>query len=353
MKLLKRFLLAALALGVLGAVFLYWLLFMPNTTSYDGYRGAKLPAGSSFEAVTDSLASAGLLDSETSFEWAGTLTGWGRQLKPGYYRFEEGARNWDLLRKIRAGRQDPVRVAIPPGTRPGVLAAVLRRDLDIDSTAFREALRDTAFAAELGTDTTDLFGYMRPNSFDIYWTTDARGAVRRLKQEWDRFWTDEMQRKADALGLSQDEVLTLASIVEWEARLPEERPRIAGVYLNRLLGRTRAGRMRLQADPTVQYALMQDEGGRMRRLLYADYDYQDPYNTYLIDGLPPGPINNPSESSIRAVLDAEDHDYLYFVARGDGSHVFSRTLREHNNAANEYRALMRERRRQQQSDSAD
>jgi len=347
MKLFKRLFLAALVLGVLGAIALYWLFFMPNTPTYDGYRGAKLPAGSSFETATDSLASAGLLDSRTSFEWAATLTGWGRQLKPGHYRFEAGATNYDLLDKIRKGRQDPVRVAVPPGTRPGVLAAVLRRDLDIDSTAFVEALRDTAFAAELGTDTTDLFGYMRPNSFDIYWTTDARGAVRRLKQEWDRFWTDEMQQQADALGLAKDDVLTLASIVEWEARLPEERPRIAGVYLNRLLGRTRAGRMRLQADPTVQYALMQDEGGRMRRLLYADYDYPDPYNTYLIDGLPPGPINNPSESSIRAVLDAEDHDYLYFVAKGDGSHTFSRTLREHNNAANAYRALMRERRAQQ------
>ena len=350
MKLLKRLFFAAIVLGLLGAGAVYWLLFMPNTTSYDGFSGTKLPSGSSFEAVTDSLANAGLLDSRTSFEWAATLTGWGRQLKPGYYRFEEGATNYDLLDKIRKGRQDPVRVAVPPGTRPGVLAAVLRRDLAIDSTAFREALRDPDFAAELGTDTTDLFGYMRPNSFDIYWTTDARGSIRRLKQEWDRFWTDAMQQQADALGLSRDEVLTLASIVEWEARQPAERPRIAGVYLNRLLGRTRSGRMRLQADPTVQYALMQDEGGRMRRLLFEDYDYPHPYNTYLIDGLPPGPINNPSESSIRAVLAPEDHDYLYFVAKGDGSHTFSRTLREHNNAANAYRTLMRERRQQQNTD---
>ncbi len=344
MKLLVRLLLAALALGLLAALAVYWLLFMPNTPDYDGFRGAKLPAGSSFETVADSLGSAGLLASRTSFEWAATVTGWGRQLKPGYYRFEDGASNWDLLRKIRAGRQDPVRVTVPPGTRPGVLAAVLRRDLNADSAAVRAALRDPAFAADLGTDTTHLFGYMRPNSFDIYWTTDARGAVRRLKSEWDRFWTDDMQRKADALGLSQDEVLTLASIVEWEARQPEERPRIAGVYLNRLLGRTRAGRMRLQADPTVQYALMRREGGRMRRLLYEDYGFPDAYNTYLTDGLPPGPITNPSESSVRAVLEGEAHDYLYFVATGDGTHTFSRTLGEHNRAAEAYRALMRERR---------
>ncbi|MEM1042333.1 MAG: endolytic transglycosylase MltG [Bacteroidota bacterium] len=345
MKLLIRLALAALALGLVGALAVYWLLFMPNTPDYDGFRGTKLPQGASFEVIADSLGSAGLLASSASFEWAATLTGWGRQLKPGYYRFEAGARNWDILRKIRAGRQDPVRVTVPPGTRPAVLAAVLRRDLDADSAAVVEALADPDLAAELGTDTAHLFGYMRPNSFDLYWTTDERGAVRRLKREWNRFWTDDMQTKADALGLSRDEVVTLASIVEWEARQREERPRIAGVYLNRLLGRTRAGRMRLQADPTVQYALMQEEGGRMRRLLFADYRFPHPYNTYLIDGLPPGPINNPSESSVRAVLDAEEHDYLYFVATGDGDHVFSRTLREHNNAAERYRALMRERRR--------
>jgi UPF0755 protein len=139
----------------------------------------------------------------------------------------------------------------------------------------------------------------------------------------------------------------MASIVEWEARLEEEKPRIAGVYLNRL----RIG-MRLQADPTVQFALMQVEGGRMRRLLFRDYEFQHPFNTYLYGGLPPAPINNPSPSSIHAVLDPEPHDYLYFVARGDGGHTFSRTLSEHNRAARDYRTMMRERRHQQAAEGA-
>ncbi len=344
MKWIKRLFLAALVLGLLGAALVYWMLFMPNTTAYDGFAGAILPRGSSFEAVTDSLDESGLLASRTSFEWAATATGWGRQLKPGYYRFESGATNYDLLDKIRKGRQDPVRVAIPPGTRPEVLAAVLRRDLAIDSTAFREALRDPAFAAELGTDTTHLFGYMRPNSFDIYWTTDARGAIERLKTEWDRFWTDEMEAKAAAMNLSKDEVLTVASIVEWEARKAEERPTIAAVYLNRL----RIG-MKLDADPTVQYALMRQDGGRMRRLFFADYKTPSPYNTYLRPGLPPGPITNPSESSIRAVVNPDEHEYLYFVADGTGGHVFSRTLTEHNRAAAAYRQMIREQQAQKQA----
>lgn len=343
MKLLRRLALAALVLLLLGAAALYWLFLMPNTPGFDGARGVKLPAGTSFEAAVDSLQSAGLLASATSFRLAAGLTGWGRQLKPGHYRFEAGAGNRDLLDKIRKGRQDPIRVTIPPGVRPQVLAAVLRRDLDTEPDSLVAALRDPALAEELGTDTLHLFGYMRPNSFDIYWTTDARGVVRRLKREWDRFWTDEMQHQAEALGLSRDDVLTLASIVEWEARLPEERPAVAAVYLNRL----RIG-MKLDADPTVQFALMRRDGGRPRRLFHADYRVEDPYNTYLRPGLPPGPITNPSEASVRAVLEPAEHGYLYFVANGEGGHTFSRTYAEHLRAARAYQALMQERRRQQE-----
>lgn len=347
MKLFRRLLLVALALVLAAAAAGFWVMMSPNTPNFDGQRGVKIPAGASFAQATDSLTSAGLLRSRWTFEVAASATGWRRQIKPGHYRFESGASNMEMLDKIRKGRQDPIRVTVPPGVRPHVLAAVLQRDLDLDAERFVEALQDEELAAELGTDTRHLFGFMRPNSFDIYWTTSPRGVVARLKNEWDRFWTDEMQRQADNLGLSKEQVLTLASIVEWEARVPEERPRIAGVYLNRLLGRTRSGRMRLQADPTVQYAIMQTEGGRMRRLVFADYAIDHPYNTYRIDGLPPGPLTNPSEQSIRAVLNAEDHDFLYMVASGDGTHVFTRTLAEHNRAAARYRDLMRERRREQ------
>jgi UPF0755 protein len=347
MKLYQRLLLIGAALILIAAAGAYWVMLASNTPSYDGFRGVKIPAGASFAQATDSLEASGLLASRRSFEIAAGATGWARQIKPGHYRFTSGTSNVAMLDKIRKGRQDPIRVTIPPGTRPHVLAAVLERDLDLDRSAFLEALRDPELAAELDTDTTHLFGFMRPNSFDIYWTTPPRGVVSRLKREWNRFWTDDMQRQADNLGLSKEEVLRLASIVEWEARVPEERPRIAGVYLNRLLARTRSGRMRLQADPTVQYAIMQAEGGRMRRLLFADYAIDHPYNTYRIDGLPPGPINNPSEHSIQAVLNAEDHDYLYMVARGDGTHVFTSTLAEHNRAAAAFRNLMRERRQEQ------
>ena len=272
----------------------------------------------------------------------GYATGWARQMKPGYYAFESGTSTYDLLDRIRKGLQTPVRVTIPPGTRPGVVAAVLRRDLDVDSTAFRAALRNPKVLEELKTDSLHLFGYMLPETYQIYWGSSAEAVVKRLKREFDRFFTDEMRQQAADKNLTIAEVVRLASIVQWEARIEDEKPTVAGVYLNRL----RIG-MPLQADPTVQYALMQMDGGRMRRLLFRDYEVNHPYNTYRYGGLPPGPINNPDPASIRAVLKPEPHSYLYFVADGSGRHRFSRTLAEHNRAADDYRRLMRQRRREQ------
>jgi UPF0755 protein len=331
---MKKLLLGGLVLGMLALAFGLWLAFWPNTPAYEGARGVRLPTRS-FDAAADSLEAAGLIASRGSFELFATLTGWDRQVKPGHYLFEAGASNWDLMDKIRRGLRDPIMVTIPPGTRPERMARVLRNQLGTDSAAVVAALRDPAFAESLGTDVAHLHGRLLAETFEMYWTHEAREALRRIHGRYERFWTAEREARAEALGLTPDEVLTLASIVEWEARVPEERARIAGVYLNRLLGRTPAGRMRLQADPTVQYALMESDGGPMRRLLLSDYGFPHPYNTYLIDGLPPGPITNPSEASVDAVLDAEDHDYLYFVAEpgASGRHRFSRTGAEHAQAA--------------------
>ena len=351
-RLLKIAAAVVLLIGLVGAAAVYLFAFAPNTPAFEEdetFRGVKIPPGTGFEATTDSLVSAGIIEDGGRFQTFGGVTGWGRQVKPGYYRFEAGASNWDVLDKIRKGLQDYVRFTVPPGTRPGVIAAVWRRDFGMDSAAVHQAFLSDSLARALGTDTEHLFGRMRPNSYDAYWTTRPEPIIRKVNAYMEQFFDQNGRReKAEALGLTPDEVITMASIVEWEARQPEERPRIAGVYLNRLLAR-KGQRMRLQADPTVQYALMQVEGGLMRRLLFEDYEFPHPYNTYRIDGLPPGPINNPSESSIDAVLNPEDHAYHYFVAKGDGTHIFSQTLREHNRAAERYRALMRQRRAEQQA----
>jgi UPF0755 protein len=280
--------------------------------------------------------------STTTFRWVARATGWGSQIKAGYYEIGPGSSNYSMLSTLRRGLQSPIRLTIPPGTRPEIVARLAGRVLYLDAEEMAQALRDPELAAELGTDSTSLFGFMYPESYDFYWLTPASTVVRRVKQYFDRFYENEIAAAASERNLTPENVLTLASIVEWETGIVEEKPKVAGVYLNRL-----RINMPLQADPTVQYAVLQDEG-RRRRLLFEDYRIDHPYNTYQIRGLPPGPLNNPSAASIRAVVNAEDHEYLYFVATGDGDHVFSRTFREHVNAANRYRALMQERRRTQQ-----
>ena len=334
---MRKILIPLVILGLVGALAVGWLAFFGNVPSPEGDAEAysvKLPEGVTFDAAVDSLNAAGALGSETSFRTFAGLTGWGDQVKTGHYVLEPGMSNWAMLDKIRKGLVDPIRITIPGGLTPERLGRVLERQLGVDSAEVVAAVNAPDLAEQLGTDTAHLMGRMRANTYDLKWTQDARRAVSRIHEWHERYWTDDKVAQAQALGMTLDEVITLASIVQWEAQKPEERPAIAGVYLNRLLGRTSSGVMRLQADPTVQYALMETDGGGMRRLLFRDYAFPHPYNTYQIDGLPPGPINNPSDDAIEAVLSGgEEHDYLYFVADGTGGHDFSSTVAEHNRKA--------------------
>ena len=337
----KKLLIAAgvlVVLGLIGAGTGYWIAFSGNTVDYEGERGVKIPRGAGFSTLLDSMEARGILDSRQTMRWFGKATGWASQVKAGYYRIESGASNWDMLDKIRKGLQSQVRVMIPPGTRPEVAAAVAARNMEFSKQDFLSALRDTALARELGTDTTHLFGYLMPNTYSAYWLNDPERIIRKATEQFDAFWTKQRAARADSLGLTKDEVVTLASIIQWETGLQDELPRMAGLYLNRL-----ERGMPLQADPTVQYAVLEKEGEK-RRLLYEDYEIDHPYNTYQIPGLPPGPVTNPSENTLKAVLNPEQHDYLYVVATGNGGHNFNETLRAHNRDANRYRRRMQQRR---------
>ncbi len=341
---MRKLILAVVLLGIAAVAAVGWLAFAPNVPASESDQpySLRLPPGTDFDAAMDSLESAGAVRSPATLRLLGTLTGWGDQVKTGHYNIVPGMSNWAILNKVRKGLQDPIRITIPGGLTPERFARVLERQLGTDTTAVVRALADPALADSLGTDTAHLLGHMRANTYDILWTTNARRAISRIHGWHDRYWTADKKAKAEALGLTPDEVITMASIVEWEAQKPSERPRIAGVYLNRLLGRTSAGRMRLQADPTVQYALMARDGGSMRRLLFVDYQTPSAYNTYLIEGLPPGPLNNPSDDTIDAVLDNERHEFLFFVADGTGGHDFSRTVGEHNAKAARWSQFLRE-----------
>ncbi|PSQ86103.1 MAG: endolytic transglycosylase MltG [Bacteroidetes bacterium QS_3_64_15] len=312
-------LLGGLAAGVVGA-----MVFGPNTNPYDAPRSVFLPQGASLDAAIDSLDRANVLASTATFRLVAEATGWGEQLKSGHYRIPPRRSNYHLLDKLRRGLQDPVRLTIPPGRRTDALAETMGKRLKRGPEAFRAALRDTSLARELDTVPSRLFGYMLPETYEFYWQTSPESVVRRAG--------------ADSLGLTKREVVTLASIVEQEALFDAEKPRIAGVYLNRL-----ERGWPLQADPTVQYALIDTEGQRVTRVLHKHLEIDHPYNTYQTQGLPPGPITNSSPLSLRAAAFPERHGYLYFAADGSGGHTFSRTLREHNRAAQKYQRMLDER----------
>lgn len=257
--------------------------------------------------------------------------------KPGHYVLRSGMSVIEVARMLKLGMQTPVRVTINNVRIPAQLAQKLARQIDADSAAVMQALTSKALAAEVGFDSVTLFSMFVPDSYEFYWTVTPEEFVKRMKREYDRFWTPERDAKRKRSGLSRLEVMTLASIVYEETRKTDEMPRIAGVYVNRL----RKG-IPLQADPTVKYA-MQDFG--LRRILYKHLKYPSPYNTYINKGLPPSPICMPGKNAIDAVLDFERHDYIFFCARPtfDGYHNFARTLREHNANARAYSAELNRR----------
>lgn len=286
--------------------------------------------GASAQRVAERLQEAGLIDHPRLFTLYARLRGAGSGLKSGHYRLARNASWEELLDAIRSGRVVTHPVTFPPGF---TLRHIAPRIADVAGVSADSVLalgRDSALAAELGVPGPHLEGYLFPETYRFASGVSPRRALAAMVSRYRDFWGAEQRAKLDSLGMSEREVVTLASIVEREARVPGERRVIAGVYANRL----QEG-MRLQADPTVQYLLDTPK----ERLLYSDIDRvaDSPYNTYTHAGLPPGPIASPGDASLRAALDPADVPYLYFVARPDGAHIFTRTREEHVAAKNSVR----------------
>lgn len=246
-----------------------------------------------------------------------------RTCKAGHYLLKEGMSVIDVARMLKIGEQTPVRVVINNVRIPAELAGKLARQLEADSVAFFNALTNNSLAREVGFDSLRLFSMFIPNTYEFYWTVRPEDFVRRMKREYDTFWTPARNAALDRCKMSRFEAMTLASILYEETKAVDEMPRIAGVYINRL----RKG-MLLQADPTVKYAL---QDFKLKRILHSHLKFKSPYNTYVTKGLPPSPICMPSIDAIDAVLHFEEHPYIYFCARPefDGHHNFARTYSEH------------------------
>jgi UPF0755 protein len=285
----------------------------------------RVPPGASFAEVTDSLAAKRIVQVPFLFRLYARVLGVDDEIKPGTYAFRPGTGWKTLLEDLRLGRVLTSRIVIPEGWDLQRIAPRLAGLTGVPAESVLAALVDTAQPARFGVPGPTLEGYLYPATYTFPVDAPLDSVLASMVSVYKALWTPERRARADSLGLSEREVVTLASIIEKEAKIPTEMPLISAVYHNRL----RIG-YPLQADPTVQYAL----GAHQARLLYAHIDSvaDHPYNTYRHPGLPPGPIASPSANAVNAALYPADVDYLYFVARPDGSHVFTRSLAEHNRA---------------------
>ncbi|MBO4230381.1 MAG: endolytic transglycosylase MltG [Bacteroidales bacterium] len=255
-------------------------------------------------------------------------------LKPGHYVVEKGKPSVYVPRMLRVGWQTPVNLTLSGMMRQkGAIARKISRQMLIDSSSVAQALNDKALLASYGFTPEDVFSLFIPDTYQVYWTDSMKDILDRQKAAYDAFWTADNLRLASAQGLSPKEVSVVASIVKAESNHEPEYPSIAGVYLNRL----HQG-MRLQADPTVAFCFDYEP----TRILYKHLEVDSPYNTYLHEGLPPGPICVPDKPSLNAVLNPDRHGYLYFCASAamDGTHKFASTLSEHSRNAREFQRAL-------------
>ena len=285
----------------------------------------EIPSGSDFAAVIDTLRAQGVAPDVTLFRQLAARMAYVRDpMRSGRYELQPGWSYVQLIRHLRAGRQQAVDVVLTTEREPMNVAAKVARFLEADSLAFVRLFQNEAYLDSIGYTPPTLQSLFIPNTYRMYWNTAPREFVARMIREHKLFWEGEDRAaKAERLGMTPAEVYTLASIIERETQRNEEKQRMAGVYLNRLeIG------MPLQADPTAVFAT-RDFG--VKRVLDYHTQFDSPYNTYRYAGLPPGPITMASISSIDAILNREQHDYLYFCARGDGSgfHNFAETLTGH------------------------
>ena len=320
------------------AYYAYQIVYTPNLLIGKDDRLFAIPKGSTFKHVRNRLYDEGFLNDVVSFSFLSKLKSYDEEVKAGMYLLKNDMTNMEAINLLRSGAETPVKLTFSNGRLLSQLPEILTRHLEIDSTAMAEFLLHDTTAAYYGFIKQTFISMFIPNTYEVYWTSSPQAILDRMKQEYDHFWTDTRLQRAESLNMSKEEISTLASIVQAETNKMDEASAIAGVYINRL-----KRRIPLQADPTLVYAIGDFS---IRRILNRDKNFDSPYNTYKNSGLPPGPINMPRIQALEAVLDYEDHRYLYFCAKDDfsGYHVFAKTLSEHNvNARKFQRALNRER----------
>ncbi|MDA3906675.1 MAG: endolytic transglycosylase MltG [Bacteroidales bacterium] len=316
--------------------FAYQAIFSPNVwvSEEKAEFAIYIKPTDTFDDLKTQLYSNGLIIHRANFEWWAKYKKYNLYMKPGMYKLTNGLSNEDLINKLRSGEQEPVRLIFNNIRLKKDLAEKISNLIYTDSTELLRMLNDSVIAAKYGFSTETFISMFIPNTYFINWNTPANKFIERMNYEYRQFWNEERIKKAIAIEFTPAQVSILASIVEKETQQNAEKASIAGVYLNRL-----KREWRLQADPTLIFAL---GDFTINRVLTEYMSLDSPYNTYKYRGLPPGLICIPSISSIDAVLNAEDHSYMYFCAKPDysGFHNFAKNNIEHNINAQAYRNFL-------------
>ncbi len=339
---LKKFIFWLLFISIIVAgsagYYLYKVINTPNTWTADGKPvSVYVPTGSDYNDLKKILYKNGLIIHRKNFEWLAHKKQLDENVKPGRYIVKNGMTNMELVNMFRAGEQVPVKVIFNNVRDIYQLAGKVGKQIEADSADIVNLLTDSVYLSKMNLKPVYASVIFIPNTYEFWWNTDANGFIQRMYKEYNKFWTPERMKKAEELGMSREEIITLASIVEKETNKNDEKTKIAGVYVNRL----KKG-WRLQADPTLVYAIGDYS---IKRVLNKHKLIDSPYNTYKHLGLPPGPICIPSISSIDAVLNYDKSNYFYFCAKDDfsGYHVFAKTNRQHQINAKKYQKALNER----------
>lgn len=325
-----------LAAAVVAYIF-YQRIFSPNVKLKDHKTFFYIRTGSDFNQVATELTDQHILINTESFKWLAERMNYTERVIPGRYEITDNMNNRQLLQLLRSGKQVPIKITFNNIRTKSDLASRISKQIEADSTQIAAMLSDSLLLKEEALNSDNVLCLFIPNTYEMYWNTSATDFFKRMKREYDNFWNTSRRQKAEQQGLTPVQVSILASIVQSETKQNAEKPRVAGVYLNRL-----RQNWKLEADPTLVFALGDFS---IKRVLNEYKTIDSPYNTYKYFGLPPGPICLPDISSIDAVLNAESHQFMYFCAREDmsGFHSFAKDYNTHLLNARRYQAELNRR----------
>ena len=292
-------------------LFALYKVFGPNTRNLTGGEYLYIHTGSDYEKLKTALQEGGFISDMASFGFLAERAQIPEHIHPGKYKIKNGMSNFNIIRMLRSGRQTPVKLVINRLRTQKDFIYMLSSNLEVDSLALKQLLRDPVYLSEFGLDTNTVMCAVIPDTYDFFWNITADKAFRKIEKNYSRFWDATRKQQARSQGVTPVKAIIIASIVDEESNMSADKPKIASVYINRL----NKG-MKLQADPTVKFAICDFT---IRRVTGNMLQNPSPYNTYLYEGLPPGPICTPSVSSVEAVLQAPKTTYLYFCAKEDFS----------------------------------